>query len=84
VGTIAGLVAMEKSISCPCQESNPDFSVIQPKTLSLYKLRQPGSFYTSYMYLIQGQEMDQNVSTSFLLLLSHEVQDESLGYVVFS
>jgi hypothetical protein len=42
VGSEAGVDAVEKrKTSCPCQQSNPDFSVVQPVVLSLHRLSYP-------------------------------------------
>jgi len=49
----AGLVTWKRKSSCPCRESNPDSSVVQPAAYTPYRLS-----YTSYktlcMYLSLG------------------------------
>jgi hypothetical protein len=50
VGSKAGLYVTEKrKISCLCQESNPDCSVVQPVAWSLYQPSYPCCEYDNYI-----------------------------------
>ena len=59
-GSRAGLNALEKTwIFCPCQESNPDSSVVLPVASSLYLLSYPGFICLLSLKTITGRKLRQ-------------------------